>query len=73
MPLKAKLTPMQAAMRQKLISARFRHLNETLYTAPSADALQLFDANPEMFEDYHAGFIGRADFGNAETGGTGRG
>ncbi|GAB7326500.1 hypothetical protein MBLNU13_g10493t1 [Cladosporium sp. NU13] len=56
MPLKAKLTPMQAAMRQKLISARFRHLNETLYTAPSADALQLFDANPEMFEDYHAGF-----------------
>jgi ribosomal RNA-processing protein 8 len=56
LPVKAKLTPMQAAMRQKLISARFRHLNETLYTAPSADALQLFDANPEMFEDYHAGF-----------------
>ena len=56
LPLKAKLTPMQAAMRQKLVSARFRHLNETLYTAPSTDALQLFDANPEMFEDYHAGF-----------------
>lgn len=56
LPTKAKLTPMQAAMRQKLISARFRHLNETLYTAPSADALQLFDDNPEMFEDYHAGF-----------------
>jgi ribosomal RNA-processing protein 8 len=56
LPMKAKLTPMQAAMRQKLVSARFRHLNETLYTAPSADALQLFDANPEMFEDYHAGF-----------------
>lgn len=56
LPTKAKLTPMQAAMRQKLISARFRHLNETLYTAPSADALELFDSNPEMFEDYHAGF-----------------
>lgn len=56
LPTKAKLTPMQTAMRQKLISARFRHLNETLYTAPSADALDLFDANPEMFEDYHAGF-----------------
>ncbi|KAM0718950.1 hypothetical protein Q7P37_006022 [Cladosporium fusiforme] len=56
LPTKAKLTPMQAAMRQKLISARFRHLNETLYTAPSADALQLFDTNPDMFEDYHAGF-----------------
>ena len=56
LPAKANLTPMQAAMRQKLISARFRHLNQTLYTAPSDTALQLFDQNPEMFEDYHSGF-----------------
>ncbi|EMC93305.1 hypothetical protein BAUCODRAFT_36990, partial [Baudoinia panamericana UAMH 10762] len=55
-PAQAKLTPMQAAMRQKLVSARFRHLNQTLYTAPSATALSLFAQNPEMFEDYHAGF-----------------
>ena len=55
-PVVAKLTPMQSAMRQKLVSARFRHLNETLYTAPSKQALDLFDQNPEMFEDYHAGF-----------------
>ncbi|KAK5138439.1 hypothetical protein LTR08_000025 [Meristemomyces frigidus] len=55
-PVAAKLTPMQAAMRQKLVSARFRHLNQTLYTAPSKTSLQLFDKNPEMFEDYHAGF-----------------
>jgi ribosomal RNA-processing protein 8 len=52
----AKLTPMQAAMRQKLISARFRHLNQTLYTEASPKALELFDQNPEMFEDYHSGF-----------------
>lgn len=52
----AKLTPMQAAMRQKLVSARFRHLNETLYTSPSQQAQDLFDANPDMFEDYHSGF-----------------
>lgn len=52
----AKLTPMQSAMRQKLISARFRHLNQTLYTAPSATSLALFATNPEMFEDYHSGF-----------------
>lgn len=52
----AKLTPMQSAMRQKLVSARFRHLNQTLYTAPSKDAQQLFDQDPAMFEDYHAGF-----------------
>lgn len=55
-PTNTTLTPMQSAMRQKLISARFRHLNQTLYTAPSPRALELFDQNPEMFEDYHAGF-----------------
>ncbi|TKA59839.1 hypothetical protein B0A55_11439, partial [Friedmanniomyces simplex] len=61
LPTAAKLTPMQAAMRQKLVSARFRHLNQTLYTAPSATALELFDSNPEMFEDYHAGFRQQVD------------
>jgi ribosomal RNA-processing protein 8 len=55
-PASGKLTSMQSAMRQKLISARFRHLNETLYTKPSTAAQQLFDENPEMFGDYHAGF-----------------
>ncbi|KAJ4300449.1 25S rRNA (adenine645-N1)-methyltransferase [Collariella sp. IMI 366227] len=34
-PAGPKLTPLQASMREKLISARFRHLNETLYTRPS--------------------------------------
>lgn len=56
LPATAKLTPMQTAMRQKLISARFRHLNETLYTAPSTTSLDLFSQNPEMFDDYHSGF-----------------
>ena len=51
-----KLTPMQASMRQKLISARFRHLNQTLYTSPSAHSLSLFSDNPEMFHEYHEGF-----------------
>ncbi|OJJ46770.1 hypothetical protein ASPZODRAFT_66584 [Penicilliopsis zonata CBS 506.65] len=50
------LTPLQQAMRQKLISARFRHLNETLYTTPSSQALELFDKNPEFFQEYHSGF-----------------
>lgn len=52
----AKLTPLQQAMRQKLISSRFRHLNETLYTTPSTQALELFSSNPELFDEYHAGF-----------------
>lgn len=50
------LTPLQASMRQKLISARFRHLNQTLYTTPSAHSLELFQQNPEMFHEYHEGF-----------------
>ncbi|KAL4875301.1 methyltransferase-domain-containing protein [Aspergillus karnatakaensis] len=52
----ATLTPLQQAMRQKLISSRFRHLNETLYTTPSEKALELFTTSPELFEEYHAGF-----------------
>ncbi|PKS08904.1 hypothetical protein jhhlp_003517 [Lomentospora prolificans] len=55
-PAPAKLTPLQAAMRAKLIPARFRHLNETLYTRPSDEAFKLFQDSPEMFEEYHAGF-----------------
>ncbi len=51
-----KLTPLQAAMRQKLISARFRHLNQQLYTTPSNDSLKEFSDNPELFHEYHEGF-----------------
>lgn len=55
-PAPSKLTPLQASMREKLISARFRHLNETLYTRPSADAFSLFQESPDMFNEYHEGF-----------------
>ncbi|WEW59565.1 25S rRNA (adenine645-N1)-methyltransferase [Emydomyces testavorans] len=55
-PASANLTPLQKTMRDKLVSARFRHLNETLYTTPSIQALELFTANPELFAEYHAGF-----------------
>jgi ribosomal RNA-processing protein 8 len=51
-----KLTPLQASMRAKLSSARFRHLNEQLYTTPSATSLALFSDSPTMFAEYHAGF-----------------
>ncbi|KAI0020548.1 methyltransferase-domain-containing protein [Xylariomycetidae sp. FL0641] len=60
-PSAPKLTPMQAAMREKLISARFRHLNETLYTKPSVEAFQLFADSPEMFQEYHEGFRRQVD------------
>lgn len=55
-PAPPKLTPLQASMREKLISARFRHLNETLYTRPSDEAFGIFQESPEMFDEYHEGF-----------------
>lgn len=54
-PPKKKLTPLQTAMQQKLISSRFRHLNETLYTTPSQEASSLF-SEPANYTSYHAGF-----------------
>ncbi|KAL8803682.1 MAG: hypothetical protein Q9182_003014 [Xanthomendoza sp. 2 TL-2023] len=56
LPQSIKLTPLQTAMRAKLISARFRHLNQTLYTNPSTHAFTLFSTNAEAFDSYHAGF-----------------
>ncbi|KAF3919295.1 hypothetical protein ABW21_db0200312 [Orbilia brochopaga] len=50
------LTPLQEKMRQKLSGARFRHLNQLLYTTPSRDSLALFSSQPDMFTDYHTGF-----------------
>ncbi|KAJ9131563.1 25S rRNA (Adenine(645)-N(1))-methyltransferase [Pleurostoma richardsiae] len=61
LPAPPKLTPLQAAMREKLVSARFRHLNETLYTRPSAEAYRLFEDSPEMFQEYHEGFRRQVD------------
>lgn len=50
------LTPLQASMRQKLISSRFRYLNQTLYSEKSSRAMALFQENPDMFDEYHEGF-----------------
>jgi ribosomal RNA-processing protein 8 len=55
-PVSTNLTPLQAKMRNKLTSARFRHLNQTLYTSSSSNALQLFSSSPDLFGEYHAGF-----------------
>lgn len=54
-PPNIKLTPFQTAMQQKLISSRFRHLNETLYTTPSQHASSLFSESAN-YTSYHTGF-----------------
>ncbi|KAL2040413.1 hypothetical protein N7G274_006856 [Stereocaulon virgatum] len=50
------LTPLQQRMAAKLTSARFRHLNQTLYTSPSHEAMRLFTDSPQAYTSYHAGF-----------------
>lgn len=55
-PPTSTLTPLQRTMRDKLTSARFRHLNQTLYTTPSSHSLSLFVRNPTFFNEYHEGF-----------------
>ena len=50
------LTPLQQRMTAKLMSSRFRHLNEVLYTSPSDQAMRLFTESPQNYTSYHAGF-----------------
>ena len=55
-PSNPQLTPLQQRMTAKLMSSRFRHLNEVLYTAPSDQAMRLFTESPQNYTSYHAGF-----------------
>jgi len=55
-PPKKKLTPLQLKMQQKLSGARFRWINEQLYTTPSQQAFEIFQTQPEVFKEYHDGF-----------------
>ena len=54
--LPTNLTPLQQRMAAKLTSARFRHLNQILYTSPSTKAMHLFNESPQSYTSYHAGF-----------------
>lgn len=37
-------------------AAKFRYLNEKLYTSSGTDAKQLFQSDPEAFQTYHEGY-----------------
>lgn len=50
------LSTLQQKMKAKLAGARFRWINEELYTKPSNLAVKLFQAQPDTFDDYHCGF-----------------
>lgn len=44
----------------KLKSARFRQLNEQLYTQSGAESFKMFKKDPEAFVIYHQGFVDQA-------------
>ncbi|XP_072900531.1 ribosomal RNA-processing protein 8 [Hemitrygon akajei] len=48
-------------MQQRLRAARFRLLNQQLYTTSSADAQQLFAQDPSAFHLYHHGFTAQLE------------
>ena len=50
------MTPLQSSMLASLQGARFRSINERLYTHHSRDALTFMQDDPQLFADYHAGF-----------------
>ncbi|CAO3645513.1 unnamed protein product [Mucor fragilis] len=55
-PVDDGLTPLQRKMKEKLSGARFRWLNEQLYTTPGKHSFSLFQEKPELFDEYHEGF-----------------
>ena len=42
--------------KKKLAGARFRYLNEMLYTSKGADSFRQFQEDPDLFDVYHSGF-----------------
>ncbi|XP_021239470.1 ribosomal RNA-processing protein 8, partial [Numida meleagris] len=47
---------LRARMEERLLAARFRYINEQLYTGSSRDAVRLFQSDPDAFQIYHRGF-----------------
>ena len=50
------LSLLQQKFSKKLDGARFRVINETLYTSRGDEAFQLFQSDPDQFHIYHKGF-----------------
>ncbi|CAG8791137.1 24904_t:CDS:2, partial [Gigaspora margarita] len=53
---KLKLLEYQQKMLKNLSKGKFRWINEKLYSSSSSSALELFQNNPLLFDEYHQGF-----------------
>ena len=52
----SKLTSLQERMKAKLEGAKFRLLNERLYTSTGSEAFEAWSRDPALFEIYHRGY-----------------
>jgi ribosomal RNA-processing protein 8 len=52
----SQLSSLQEQFKRKLEGARFRSINEELYSTSSESAFQDFQQNPEKFDIYHRGY-----------------
>ena len=52
----AKRTALRSKVARKMEGARFRWINEQLYTTTGNKAKQMFDEDPSLFDVYHSGF-----------------
>ncbi|KAJ2899188.1 25S rRNA (adenine645-N1)-methyltransferase [Coemansia aciculifera] len=55
------LSTLQQKMQQKLKGARFRWINEALYTTTGDKALEMVQSDPSIFEEYHSGFSAQVE------------
>ncbi|KAJ1934168.1 25S rRNA (adenine645-N1)-methyltransferase, partial [Kickxella alabastrina] len=56
-----KLSALQQKMQQKLKGARFRWINEALYTTTGDKAFEMVQGDPSIFEEYHQGFTAQVE------------
>ncbi|XP_072390956.1 uncharacterized protein [Diabrotica undecimpunctata] len=54
--LKRPVPTLRQKMMEKLKAARFRFINEQIYTADSKEAQQIFQSDPQAFNAYHDGY-----------------
>jgi ribosomal RNA-processing protein 8 len=53
---KRRILPLRQRMMEKLQAARFRFINEKIYSSDSKQAQKIFAEDPESFRAYHEGF-----------------
>lgn len=51
---------LQKRLTSKISGARFRYINEQLYTKTGEEALEMFEQDPALFDVYHKGFVAQA-------------